>query len=156
MTARVSDPLTLVGQRLEPCEWFHIDQQRIDAFAAATEDYQFVHVDPARAAAGPFGTTIAHGFLTLSMLSHLASVDRYNLERSVTAVNYGIDKARFVHPVKAGSDIRAVCVVKAVEQRQPDAYLITADVTIEIRDEAKPALVVAWLCLVFLGNERAG
>ena len=113
-----------------------------------TEDRQFIHVDQEAAAASPWGTTIAHGFLTLSMLSHLASSlpqDPATLEGVVMGVNYGFEKVRFVAPVPSGSKIRASSVLAAVELKGPDTVQVTRTITVEIEGESKPALVADWV-----------
>ena len=136
------------GQPEGVSEWFAIDQSRIDAFAEVTEDRQFIHVDPAAAAASPWGTTIAHGFLTLSMLSHLASSlpqDPAVLEGVVMGVNYGFEKVRFVAPVPVGSKIRASSVLSAVELKDPNTVQVTRTMTVEIEGGSKPALVAEWV-----------
>ena len=130
-------------------EWFEVDQARIDAFAEVTEDRQFIHVDPAKAAElSPWGVPIAHGFLTLSMLTHLASSlpqDPRAVEGIVMGVNYGFDKVRFVAPVKVGSRIRTSSVLSAVDQKDPNTLQVTRTMTVEIEGEAKPAVVAEWV-----------
>ena len=130
-------------------DWFEVTQQLINDFADLTIDHQWIHVDPERAAKeSPFGTTIAHGFLTLSMLTHLAgsvpsSVGR--LDGVVMGMNYGFDKVRFVNPVKVGSKIRASSVLASVDQKDPNTLQVTRTVTVEIEGESKPALVADWI-----------
>jgi acyl dehydratase len=140
------------GQEEGVGEWFEIDQDRIDQFADVTLDHQFIHVDPERAKDGPFGTTIAHGFLTLSMLVHLDSTipkgDPARYAGVMMGVNYGFDKIRFVSPVKVGSRIRARAVLADVELKG-DAIQTTRTMTVEIDGEDKPALVADWLTRVF-------
>jgi len=130
-------------------EWFEVDQARIDAFAEVTEDRQFIHVDPVMSAQlSPWGVTVAHGFLTLSMLSHLSTTvpqDPRTLEGIVMGVNYGFEKVRFVAPVKVGSKIRASSTLSAVEKKDPNTLQITRTMTVEIEGEAKPALVAEWV-----------
>jgi acyl dehydratase len=129
-------------------EWFLVDQQRIDAFAEVTEDRQFIHVDPKMAAdLSPFGTTIAHGFLTLSLLPHLcaslpARGDR--LEGIAMGLNYGFEKIRFINPVKVDSKVRASGVLSKVELKDPNTVQVTQTITVEIEGETKPALVAEW------------
>ena len=138
-------------------EWFPVTQDLINTFADATHDHQFIHVDPERAkAASPWGTTIAHGFLTLSLLTHLVGSMRSDEPRAATrleglmmGVNYGFDKVRFVNPVKVGSRIRATGVTKAVELKG-SAINVTRTITVEIEGEEKPAVVADWITrLVF-------
>lgn len=130
-------------------EWFEMTQELVDQFADATHDHQFIHVDPDRAAP-IFGGTIAHGFLTLSMLTHLAGSIRPEgggagpLTGLMMGMNYGFDKVRFVSPVKTGSRIRAHSVVKAVELKG-NSIQVTKTYTVEIEGEEKPALVADWL-----------
>jgi len=136
-------------------DWFEVTQERIDAFAEVTEDRQFIHVDPKLAAElSPWGVTIAHGFLTLSMLTHLsASVpqDAKTLEGIVMGVNYGFEKVRFVAPVKVGSKIRVRSAVKDVEQRDPNTLQLVRTVTVEIEGESKPAVVADWVTRLVYG-----
>jgi acyl dehydratase len=145
---KASELGTLVGRILEPSEWFLVDQSRIDSFADATLDHQFIHVDPDRAAKTPFGTTVAHGFLTLSLLSHLCKSSGFVVEGALMSVNYGLNRVRFVSPVAVGSEIRAVRTVKGVEPRPRGQYLLTSEVTVEIRGKSKPAMIAEWLALL--------
>ena len=131
-------------------EWFEVTQDQIDQFADVTHDHQFIHVDPERAAATPFGTTIAHGFLTLSMLTHLAAgassapPDPAKYEGVLMGINYGFNKVRFVSPVKVGSRIRARAV-KTNAELKGNMIEVTRSFTVEIEGEEKPALVADWL-----------
>jgi acyl dehydratase len=143
----ISEILDLKGADLGSGEWFLVDQQRVDDFADVTLDHQFIHVDEAAAAAGPFGGTIVHGFLTLSLLVHLASGLAPRLENLAMGINYGFDKIRFLAPVPVGSEIRAHVKLADVAERNPGQFLITQDVTVEIRGEEKPALAAQWLSL---------
>jgi len=129
-------------------EWFVVDQARINQFADVTLDHQFIHVDPEAAKATPFGTTIAHGFLTLSLLTHLdTSIPKGDVSRysgMVMGVNYGFEKVRFVSPVKVGSRIRARSTLAAVELK--GAWVqTTRTLTVEIEGEPKPAMVADWI-----------
>jgi acyl dehydratase len=137
-----------LGESQGTGEWFLIDQARIDAFAEVTEDRQFIHVDPKMSAdLSPFGVTIAHGFLTLSMLSHLCSslpVRGDRLTGIAMGLNYGFEKVRFLNPVKVDSRIRASSVLSNVELKDPDTVQSTQTVTVEIEGETKPALVAEW------------
>jgi acyl dehydratase len=127
-------------------DWLLVDQAMIDRFADATLDRQFIHVDPVRAAATPFGGTIAHGFLTLSLLSHLAeSIAQPEWPPLKMGVNYGLDRVRFVHPVRSGSRIRAASTLVAIEEKSPGLFQQTNDMTVEIEGEEKPALVATWI-----------
>ncbi len=136
-----------VGVERPPSDWLEIDQQRIDQFAEATLDRQFIHVDPERAAAGPFGTTIAHGFLSLSLISHLATFGSVAPEGLAMTINYGSDKVRFLAPVKCGDRIRARSVMLDVTEKSPNQYLVKNRVTIDIEGGDKPALVAEVLSL---------
>jgi len=154
-TVRVASPAALadaVGQRATGA-WFTVDQARIDAFADATEDHQWIHVDPERAASGPFGTTIAHGFLTLSLLPRLAS-SLVEVGGVAMAMNYGLDRVRFLHPVPAGSRVRATTELTAAEPVAQGVRL-SSTVTVEIEGVDKPALVAQALALYVPRTERS-
>ena len=142
-----AEVLDLKGTDLGRSEWFLIDQQRVNDFADVTIDHQFIHVDEAAAAAGPFGGTIVHGFLTLSLLVHLAEKIVTRLDNLVMGINYGFDKIRFLAPVPVGSEVRAHIKIADVTERSPGQFLFVHDVTIEIRDQDKPALIAQWLSL---------
>ena len=130
-------------------DWFEVSQDRIDGFADVTLDHQFIHVDPERAAAEtPFGGTIAHGFLTLSLLVHLtASLPKAGNSPAgrVMGINYGFEKVRFISPVPAGVRIRARSVLSTVEFHAPNAVNTTRTVTVEIEGKDKPAMVADWV-----------
>lgn len=143
----------LVGSDLGRSDWFTVDQERIDRFADVTLDHQYVHVDAERARQTPFGTTIAHGFLTLSLLVHLCLDFIPKLEDTRLMVNYGFDKVRFIAPVKVGSRIRAHGRLSRVDERKPGQFLLGVDVEVEIEGEAKPALVAEWLSLHIVGAD---
>ena len=140
-----------VGKELGVSDWFLIDQARVDAFADVTLDHQFVHVDPVRARKTPFRGTIAHGFLTLSMLVHLCLPFIPTLENRKLVVNYGFDKVRFSAPVKVGKRIRTVSKLAEVSERKPGNVIMRIDVTVEIEGEEKPALLAEWLSLHIVG-----
>jgi acyl dehydratase len=140
-----------VGRELGVSEWFAIDQARVDEFADVTLDHQFVHVDPERARATPFGGTIAHGFLTLSLLVHLALGFIPKVAGTKLLVNYGFDKVRFSAPVRVGKRIRARGRLVSVDERKPGNLIMKIDVTVEIENEDKPALVAEWLSLHVVG-----
>lgn len=130
--------------------WLLVDQPMIDRFAEATGDHQFIHVDPEAAAKTPFGGTIAHGFLTLSLLSQLSStLPRKTVAGFRMGVNYGFDRVRFVHPVRAGSRVRAASTLLAVEEKRPGQFQQTSDVAVEIEGIDKPALTAIWLTQFF-------
>jgi acyl dehydratase len=136
-------------------DWMVIDQARINAFADATDDHQFIHVDPeACAQMSPWGVPIAHGFLTLSLLTPLCgslTQDPKLLEGILMGVNYGFEKVRFINPVKVDSRIRATSVVGAVEQKDANTLQVTRTVTVEIEGETKPALVADWITRLVYG-----
>ncbi|MBT8200682.1 MAG: MaoC family dehydratase [Acidimicrobiia bacterium] len=136
---------TYIGAKLGPSEWLHIDQDRIDAFADVTLDHQFIHIDPEAAAKTEFGSTIAHGFLTLSLLSYLCSELTLMPEHLAIGINYGFDSVRFVQPVVVDSWIRAHVSVLDVNNKGQGRYLIKNSVTVEIKGQEKPALVAEWL-----------
>lgn len=138
----------LVGQDLGTSAWFQIGQDRINQFADVTEDHQFIHVDPVRAADSPFGGTIAHGMLTLSMIVHLCENFVPAVEGVRMVINYGFDRVRFAAPVKVDGRIRAVAKLIDAKERSGQ-ILVKVRVTIEIEDEAKPALVAEWLTMHF-------
>ena len=136
----------LVGEGLGTSAWFRVGQDRIDQFADVTEDHQFIHVDPVRAAESPFGGTIAHGMLTLSMIVHLCSDFVPAVEGVRMVVNYGFDRVRFATPVKSGRRIRAVVKLLDAKERSGQ-ILVKVKVTIQTEGETKPALVAEWLTL---------
>ena len=139
-----------VGTEIGVSEWFPIDQRMIDAFADLTHDHYFIHVDPARAAATRFGGTIAHGFLTMSMLSVMAYQALPALEGTKTQVNYGFNRLRFIAPVPSGARIRGRFVLKGFELLPHGRWQTTYDVTVEIEGGSKPALVAEWIGAGFL------
>jgi acyl dehydratase len=138
-----------VGSEVGVSSWLTMDQGRIEAFADATEDRQFIHVDPEAAAKTPFGGTIAHGFLTLSLLSRMAAEAMLVPEGVKMAVNYGLDRVRFIAPVKSGSRVRGRFTLDSVEEKAPGQSLLRHTVTVEIEGEDKPALTAVWLGLMF-------
>jgi acyl dehydratase len=138
-----------VGTEIGLSSWLTVDQARIDAFAEATEDRQFIHTDPAAAAQTPFGGTIAHGFLTLSLLSRMAADAMIIPEGVKMAVNYGLDRVRFLAPVRSGSRVRGRFTLDSIEEKAPGQLLMRHVVTVEIEGEDKPALTAVWLGLIF-------
>lgn len=141
----------LIGTELGVSEWFRIDQSRIDAFADATLDHQFIHVDPEKAKLTPFGSTIAHGFLTLSLLPYLVTGLGIGMEGAVMGLNYGFDKIRFLAPVKVDSRVRARAKLVGFQEKASKQFLITQEITIEIENEQRPALVSQWLTMIMTG-----
>ena len=148
--------IALVGTETGVSHWLTIDQKRIDAFAEITEDRQFIHIDPEAARATPFGGAIAHGFLTLSMLSALAMDAMPRPADLAMSVNYGFDKLRFISPVPAGSRIRGRFKLESVTPRSENEFLARNIATVEIEGAAKPALIAEWLALYILKADRAG
>ncbi|MBM7334276.1 MAG: MaoC family dehydratase [Alcanivorax sp.] len=141
-----------VGEDLGTSRWFPVDQARIDAFADLTEDPQWIHVDPERAAKEtPFGGTIAHGFLSLSLLSAMSIDVVPRLEGAVMGINYGLDKVRFLNPVRSGSKVRGHFKLAGIEPRGDNRYLIRYAVSVEIDGVEKPAIACEWLGLTVLG-----
>lgn len=138
-----------IGQPVGVSDWIEIGQDRITAFADATEDHQFIHVDPAAAAAAGFGSTIAHGFLNLSLLSRMAADVMLIPDTTRMALNYGLDRVRFLAPVKEGKRVRGHFTLDGIDEKSPSQLLIRQTVTVEIEDEEKPALTAQWLGLIF-------
>ena len=140
---RIQDIEARIGQEVAVSPWYEVTQQRIDAFAEATEDRQWIHVNPERARSGPFGSTIAHGFLTLSLLPKLAEVALALADRKM-GVNYGLDRVRFTAPVPSGSRIRARFTPTRCEKLEGGLH-VTWNVIVEREFSEKPCLVAAWL-----------
>ena len=139
-----------VGQEIGLSSWVRIDQTRIDAFADVTEEWQFIHVDAKAAAETPFGGTIAHGFLTLSMISKMSGEVMLVPEGTRIVVNYGLDRVRFLAPVRSGKTVRGRFLLDSVKDRAPGQIMLRHTVTVEIEDEDKPALTAQWVSLVLL------
>ncbi|PHR62485.1 MAG: hypothetical protein COA47_03685 [Robiginitomaculum sp.] len=139
------------GRDLGTSDWLQVDQDRINAFADATLDHQFIHLDPVAAAKTPFGGTIAHGFLSLSLLPYLMQDLTLTPPNVMMGVNYGFNSLRFLTPVPVDSKVRANVQVKEVVEKKPNQYLITYTVALEIEGVAKPALVAEWLTMLFTG-----
>jgi len=133
-----------VGQEVGVSPWVEITQERIDTFARAIEDFQWIHVDAARAKSSPFGGTIAHGFLTLSLLSHLAEATFAFSDRKM-GINYGLNRVRFTSPVPVGSRVRARFTLLKFERIENNGVQVVWNTTIEMQGAAKPALVAEWL-----------
>jgi len=154
MTMKVVPNAEMVNQKglkLEPGPWIIIDQDRINAFADCTEDHQFIHIDEERAAQTPFGGTIAHGFLTLSMMVKMCEGIGIMPEKVVMGINYGFDKVRFLTPVRAGKRVRAHVEIVDVQAKDNNRFLIKQAVSVEIEGEENPALVAEWLSMVVAG-----
>lgn len=146
----LADYLALKGTSLGASDWIEVDQGRIDRFADTTEDHQFIHIDPERAKATPFGTTIAHGYLTLSLLSKMAYGVMPGIEGSKMGVNYGLNSVRFLAPVKSGSRVRGHFTMKDVTERSAGVVQSTVEVSVEIEGETKPALAAEWVTLAYV------
>jgi acyl dehydratase len=140
----------LVGHETGVSDWLTVGQERIDAFADLCGDHQFIHVDPVRAAGTPMGGTVAHGFLTLSLLSCLAAGARPRIEGTRHSVNYGFDRLRFVAPVPAGARIRARFTLAALDETRPGEVSLAWDVSVEIEGGERPALAARWLTRSYL------
>ena len=136
-----------IGADLGTSDWQLIDQDRINTFADCTLDHQFIHIDPVAAAKTPFGGTIAHGFLSLSLLSHFAESVGCGFENTVMGLNYGFDKIRFLSPVKVDSRVRAKAMLLDATEKKPGQFLIKQQVSIEIEGESTPALIAEWLTM---------
>ena len=132
-------------------EWATMDQDRINTFADCTEDHQFIHIDEEKAAQTPFGGTIAHGFLSLSMLPKLSEGTGVVPENVVMGINYGLNKVRFLNPVRAGKRIRAHSELISVDQKDDNRFLLTSAVTVEIEGVETPALVAESLAMIVCG-----
>lgn len=152
-TVAASELKDHIGEEVGVSEWFEIDQDRINAFADATMDHQFIHIDPEAAKATPFGSTIAHGYLTLSLLPHLSGQAMLLPEGTMMALNYGSDKIRFLTPVKVDGKVRARVVLADVTEKGGGQYLVKNQVTVEIEGEDKPAMVAETLSLFFVAED---
>lgn len=138
----------MIGCKLGVSNWFPIDQDRVSAFADLAEDTQFIHVDPERAAMTPFGGTIAHGFLALSLLSAMFQRAIGRIPGSSISMNYGFETVRFICPVRTGKRIRGHFLLKDCVERKPGQWKLALETTVEIKREDKPALVADWLVVV--------
>jgi acyl dehydratase len=145
--------LGMVGQEYGLSDWIEISQARIDAFAEITEDHQFIHTDPTRAAETPFGGTIAHGFLTLSMLSAMI-YQTPDVADTLHGVNYGFDKVRFLSPVPAGARIRGRFTLKDARESRPGEVTTVMSVSIEIEGQDRPALAAEWIGRRYIGEAK--
>jgi acyl dehydratase len=146
--ASLTEIKSRVGEEVGVSDWIVIDQARIDQFADATGDRQFIHTDPAAAAETPFGGTIAHGFLTLSLLSRMGAEAMLVPDGMKIAVNYGLERVRFLAPVRSGKRVRGRFTLDSVEEKAPGQILLRHTVTVEIEGEDKPALSAVWLTLM--------
>ena len=138
-----------IGETEGSGDWVEITQERINAFADVTEDHQFIHVDAEGAAKTPFGGTIAHGFLSLSLLSRMAADAMLRPEHVKMGVNYGFERVRFLAPVRSGKRVRGRFTLASLEEKRPGQWQFVHTVTVEIEDEDKPALIADWIGLIF-------
>ena len=144
---KASDFPNFIGKELEPSSWMEITQERINQFADATNDHQFIHVDPVKAAQTPFGGPIAHGFLTLSLTVHLMEEHSLKPEGLIMGINYGSDKVRFLQPVPVGSRVRAHQKILDAAEKNPGQWLIKTALSIEIEHFEKPAMIAEILLM---------
>jgi acyl dehydratase len=143
--------IALKGQEVGVSEWMTVDQEMINKFADATGDHQFIHINPEMAKMTPFGTTIAHGFLTLSLFPVLASkADMPRLEGVKMGINYGGNKTRFLSPVKVNSNVRGRFTLLDIEEKRPGQFQQTLQYTLEVEGEEKPALICEWISQIFV------
>jgi acyl dehydratase len=146
----LADYLALKGSDLGTSDWIAVTQDRINVFADVTGDHQFIHVNPELAAQTPFGTTIAHGYLTLSLLSGMAYTVLPGIAGTKMGVNYGLNSVRFLAPVKSGKRIRGHFRMHDVSERSPGVIQTIVTVSVEIEDEPKPALAAEWVTLQYI------
>tara|TARA_B100001123_G_scaffold359987_1_gene415750 strand:+ start:916 stop:1383 length:468 start_codon:yes stop_codon:yes gene_type:complete len=144
----------MVGQQIGVSEWLEVDQDRINQFAEATNDHQFIHVDPEAAKNTPWGTTIAHGYLTLSLLSYMSSEAGVAPENFSMAINYGLDKVRFIEAVPVNSKIRANSTLVDVQDKKGGRWLLKSAVTIEIENVEKPAAIIEALAMFVVPEDN--
>lgn len=144
--ADIHEVIATQGEPLGHTDWFTVDQERISLFADATEDHQWIHIDPEKAASGPFGSTIAHGYLTLSLLAHFSQSFLKVRKRPSMSVNYGLDKVRFLQPVTVGSRVRDHLELSSAKET-PKGHLLSFSHTVEIEGQERPALVAQTLSL---------
>ena len=140
----------MLGKEVGVSDWFTVSQERIDAFAECTEDRQWIHVDQERAARGPLGGTVAHGFLLLSLIPHFNFQNEIFTGRFRMAVNYGLNRVRFPLAVRAGARVRNRAVLKSLDKRGFRRVLVTVENTLEVEGQEKPAMVAEVLALIFL------
>ncbi len=146
----LEDYRALVGSEVGVSDWILVDQARIDGFAEVTGDHQFIHVNAELAAQTPYGTTIAHGYLTFGLTSAMANDVMPSIVGSKVCINYGLNKVRFMAPVKSGKRVRGRFALSDVSQRPDGGWKSTVDVAVEIEGETKPALAAEWITLQYL------
>ncbi len=140
-----------IGQEIGTSDWFEVTQEDVNKFADVTRDHQFIHIDEEKAAQTPFGGTIAHGFFTLSLLSHFAETGcGVSVEGAKMGLNYGSDKLRFLNPVRVGSKIRGRSVLASLVEKKPGQFLCKSEMTVEIEGVETPALITEWLTMVIV------
>jgi acyl dehydratase len=145
----LKDMEKLIGKEIFISDWTQVTQEQINQFADSTKDHQWIHVDVEKAAKGPFGKTIAHGFLTLSHLPFFSYQVPLKFEGSKMLINYGLDKVRFINPVISGAKIRDRIVMSSLEQKPDNRILMTQTHTIEIEGQEKPACIAQALTMIF-------
>lgn len=150
LKVKAADLPSFEGKDLGTSSWMEITQDRINQFADATNDHQFIHVDPEKGALTPFGGTIAHGFLTLSLVPSLIAESSIEVEDVAMALNYGSDAVRFLQPVPAGSRIRAHQKLVSATEKRAGQWLLKTRITVEIEDQEKPALIAEFLVMYFI------
>jgi acyl dehydratase len=148
--ANFEDITARIGAEIGVSDWILVDQKAIDIFADVTGDHQFIHVDPEAAAKTPFGGTVAHGFLTLSLLSQMAAGVMLVPPTIRMAVNYGFEKVRFIAPVRSGKSVRGRFTLVSLEEKRPGQWQFLHHVTVEIEGEDKPALTADWIGMIFV------
>jgi len=147
ITVSLDEFASSAGRELEPSDWLLIDQERVNQFAAATNDHQFIHVDPAKAAQTPFGGTIAHGFLTLSLLSYLNAQNLIVPKGVVMGINYGSNKVRYLQAVKVGDRVRSRQQLLSISEKKEGQWMVRSSVQVEIENKEKPAMIAEILSL---------
>jgi len=150
LKVKIEDVAASLGKEIGVSNWRVVTQTMIDQFADATDDHQFIHTDPERALETPFGSTIAHGFLTLSLLSTLAYEALPLIEGQIYGINYGFDKVRFMTPVKSGARVRAHFILTQADIRPSGRIVFHYDVTLEVENYKKPALTADWITIIML------
>ena len=138
-----------LGQEVAVTDWLMVDQNKIDQFAEITLDRQFIHIDPVRAKDTPFGGTIAHGLLTLSLVDYFVEQSQFNIDGFLVRVNYGFDKVRFLSPVPSGSQVRSRIKLLAAEEKRPGQLMLRIEVIVEVEGSSKPAMIAEYLELRF-------
>jgi acyl dehydratase len=149
-TVPVAELEKLVGSEIGVSEWVLVDQERINLFADATLDHQYIHVDPDSARQSPLGSTVAHGFLTLSLIAHLMAKMRFLPDNTTMALNYGLDRVRFLRPVLCDARIRLRCSLLDIHLKKPGSYMLKLQCMVEIEGEERPAMTAEMLVLALV------